>query len=114
MYNGARGPVNSTVRLVKMKYSEERKSKESIYILSKILCEWDPIGVMDDPDWPRDEYDSYIPAITLQLDKNTNDIELAKLLSNITNEYMSITSSHSHNIAIAKKLINHWQSYAIS
>jgi hypothetical protein len=25
--------------------------------LRAILCDWDPIGVMDDPEWPRDEYD---------------------------------------------------------
>jgi len=97
-----------------MKYSEERKSKESILVLSKILCEWDPIGVMDDPDWPRGEYDNYIPAITLQLDKNTDDNELAKLLNEITSEYMCITTSDSNNISTAKKLIKHWQSYAIS
>jgi hypothetical protein len=50
----------------------------------------------------------------LQLDKNTDVNELAKLLSNITNEYMCITSNHSNNIAIAKKLIKHWQSYEIT
>ena len=97
-----------------MKYSEDRKSNESIIALSKILCEWDPIGVMDDPDWPRDEYDNYIPAITLQLDKNADDNELAKLLNKITNEYMCISTSEDNNILTAKKLIKHWQSYAIS
>ena len=25
-----------------------------------LISQWDPIGVMDDPEWPRDEYDSYI------------------------------------------------------
>jgi hypothetical protein len=27
------------------------------------ITEWDPIGVMDDPEWPRDEYDSYIGEV---------------------------------------------------
>ena len=69
---------------------------------------------MDAPDWPKDEYDNYIPAITLQLDKNADDNELAKLLNEIANEYMCISTSHSNNITTAKKLIKHWQNYAIS
>ena len=28
-----------------------------------LIQHWDPIGVMDDPEWPRDEYDSYIDEI---------------------------------------------------
>ena len=28
-----------------------------------LVRDWDPIGVMDDPEWPRDEYDSYIGEI---------------------------------------------------
>lgn len=28
-----------------------------------LIQHWDPIGVMDDPEWPRDEYDSYIGEI---------------------------------------------------
>jgi len=97
-----------------MKYSEDRKSKESIIIISEILCEWDPLDLMRDPDWSRDEYDNYIPAITLQLDKNTDENELANLLNKITNEYMCISTSEDNNILTAKKLIKHWQSYAIS
>ena len=32
--------------------------------VDRILWEdWDPIGVMSDPEWPRDEYDSYIGDI---------------------------------------------------
>jgi len=28
-----------------------------------LVREWDPIGVMSEPDWPRDEYDSYIGGL---------------------------------------------------
>ena len=31
--------------------------------VKKILVQWDPIGVLEDGDWPDDEYDSYIPSI---------------------------------------------------
>jgi hypothetical protein len=96
-----------------MKYSEDRKSKESIITISKILCEWDPLGLMRDPDWSRDEYDNYIPAITLQLDKNTDQTELANLLNKIANDYMCQSTNEAENILIANKLIKHWQNYAI-
>ena len=71
-----------------MKYSEERKSERSIAIISSILCECDPIGVITDPTEPNDEYDNYIPAITMKLDKSTNENELANLLHEIVNSYM--------------------------
>ena len=36
--------------------------------LRNLLCEFDPIGVMDDPEWPRDEYDRMIgPLLTVLL-----------------------------------------------
>ena len=52
-----------------MKYSEERKSEKSIALISSILCEWDPIEVITDSLVPNDEYDNYIPAITMQWGK---------------------------------------------
>jgi hypothetical protein len=97
-----------------MKYSEDRKSKESITTVSEILCEWDPIDLMRDPEWPRDEYDNYILAITLQLDKNRDENELANLLKAIANDYMCQSTNNDENLLIAKKLIKHWHSYAIN
>jgi hypothetical protein len=33
---------------------------------SPLFCEWDPIWVMDDPEWPRDEYDCMVgPCLRL-------------------------------------------------
>ncbi|SFL20730.1 hypothetical protein SAMN04487938_3674 [Lysobacter sp. cf310] len=35
-----------------------------VRLIREVLIEhWDPIGVMSDPDWPRDEYDSYIGGV---------------------------------------------------
>ncbi|WP_404355658.1 hypothetical protein [Methylotuvimicrobium sp. KM1] len=40
------------------------QAKSITEAIRKVLIEhWDPIGVMDDPEWPRDEYDSYIGEI---------------------------------------------------
>jgi hypothetical protein len=40
------------------------RAKAIMDSIRKVLVEhWDPIGVMDDPEWPRDEYDAYIGEI---------------------------------------------------
>jgi hypothetical protein len=42
----------------------EQRAKEIMDAIRAILvADWDPIGVMDDPEWPRDEYDSYVGEI---------------------------------------------------
>ena len=34
--------------------------------LRELWCGWDPIGCLDSPNWPRDEYDSYLePSLSL-------------------------------------------------
>ena len=39
----------------------EEESQRVLCEIRKVFVEvWDPIGVMDDPPWPRDEYDGYI------------------------------------------------------
>lgn len=96
-----------------MKYSEERKSEASIAKVSSILCEWDPIGVIVDPTEPNDEYDNYILAITMQLDKSTDENELVILLKEIANSYMCVSTSSTDNLIISKKLISHWKQYAL-
>ena len=41
--------------------------------LRRLLCEWDPIGVMDDPEWPRDEYDCMIGPVLRLLEERVGN-----------------------------------------
>ncbi|GGA72289.1 hypothetical protein GCM10011507_24890 [Edaphobacter acidisoli] len=41
---------------------------------------WDPIGVMDDPEWPRDEYDGYIGRVFELLVLGGTDQEIVDYL----------------------------------
>ncbi len=42
----------------------KEKSREVRRAIRRVFVEvWDPIGVMNDPDWPRDEYDGYIGGV---------------------------------------------------
>jgi hypothetical protein len=39
----------------------KEESREVRHAIRHVFNEgWDPIGVMKDPEWPRDEYDGYI------------------------------------------------------
>jgi hypothetical protein len=57
---------------------------------------WDPIGVFhsegaDDFDWPRDEYDNYLPAIAAHLHRHDLD-GLTAYLARIRTDQMGMTS----------------------
>jgi hypothetical protein len=42
----------------------KEKSREVRRAIRRVFVEvWDPIRVMDDPEWPRDEYDGYIGPV---------------------------------------------------
>jgi hypothetical protein len=93
-------------------YSEDRKSENSLKVLSKILCEWDPLDVIE-PGEESNEYDNYIPEIMLQLDKNITDEDLAKLLQNIADRYMQVFTLTEINLNISRKLKKHWENYLL-
>jgi hypothetical protein len=55
--------------------------KEIIETIRDVLInDWDPIGVMGDPEWPRDEYDSYIGEILTFLERRESADFLARHL----------------------------------
>ncbi len=55
-----------------------------------LWCQWDPIGVMDDPGWPCDEYDAYLVPTLRLLEQGASKEELADYLSYIVGEYMGL------------------------
>jgi hypothetical protein len=49
-----------------MKRLDKQTSRRRWRELRDKWNEYDPIGVMDDPDWPRDEYEAYVgPTLRL-------------------------------------------------
>lgn len=59
-----------------------------------LWCEWDPIGVMSDDDWPRDEYDSYLgPALRL-LEAGATVDEIIKYLAYVELDYIGMSDTH--------------------
>jgi hypothetical protein len=48
--------------------------------LRALLCEWDPIGVMSEPEWPRDEYDCMVAPIMRLLEVGASEENIAGYL----------------------------------
>lgn len=58
--------------------------------LRDLLCAWDPIGVMDDPDWPRDEYDCLVAPVLRRLDAGESPESLAAFLETEVRAYFGV------------------------
>jgi hypothetical protein len=55
-----------------------------------LVDDWDPIGVMDDPEWPRDEYDAYIGEIYRHLARGESAEFIADRLCAIEHSAMGL------------------------
>ncbi len=70
---------------------------------------WDPIGVFrpgaggDDFEWPRDEYDNYLPTIAAHLHRQDLD-GLTAYLARIRTEHMGLSSRLEQDRSAAEAL----------
>jgi len=59
----------------------KEESREVRCAIRRVFVEvWDPIRVMDDPTWPRDEYDGYIGDVFELLVAGGSDQEIEEYL----------------------------------
>ena len=65
--------------------SEQRRAQ-----LRALWCEWDPIGVLSDPDWPRDEYDDYLDPTLRLLESGAGVAELAHYLNTVVGDQLAL------------------------
>ena len=74
--------------------------------IRKVLVEdWDPIGVMDDPEWPRDEYDAYIGEVHGFLERGESVEFIARHLCFIEDKMMGLGAPpESARLSVARKL----------
>jgi hypothetical protein len=61
---------------------------------------WDPIGVMKDSDWPRDEYDGYIGHMFELLTSSVSDQQIVEYLNWCAARMGMDASRHSHQDVI--------------
>ena len=72
--------------------------------LNALMCEWDPIGVMTDPNWPRDEYECLVGLLLTLLQSGASDAQIAGYLRNEIVEHFGLTPEHYDFAAIAARV----------
>ncbi len=85
---------------------KKQRAKEIMDAIRSILVtEWDPIGVMNDPEWPRDEYDAYIGEIYKFLALGESEEFIARHLCFIEEKMMGLGCPVMHSrLPVAQKL----------
>ena len=71
--------------------------------VKRIVVEWDPIGVLQDENWPDDEYDSYIPSICSILTNSSDIATLEAKLNAIVELNMGLAPQRSRNKDFAER-----------
>jgi hypothetical protein len=69
-----------------------------------LFCEWDPIGVMDDPDWPRDEYDCMVGPTVRLLEEGATENEIADYLYREITEHFGLSGDRQDCHSFARRL----------
>ena len=84
--------------------SHKKSSKEEWAELRNLLCDWDPIGVMADPEWPRDEYDCLIGPVLHRLMEGVSAIELADYLRNEITDHFGLNEADYDFESVARRI----------
>ncbi len=66
--------------------------------------EFDPIGVMDDPEWPRDEYEGYVGPTMRLLEQDAGVEEIIKCLEWAVCERMGLNLEQREAMQFACRL----------
>ena len=72
--------------------------------LCALWAEFDPIGVMDDPSCPRDEYDSYVGPTLRRLVDGASVEQIADFLEALVNENMEFKPDREETERFARRL----------
>ena len=88
----------SSLRLTK------RESRQRSSELRALLCEWDPIGVMGAPDWPRDEYDCLIGPLLTLLEGGVEEREVGEFLHKEIAEHFGLAPENYDFPSIANRI----------
>ena len=77
----------------------------------ELLRKWDPIGILQIPNAPKDEYDIYSAEIVRLLDAGIPAEPLAKHLNDIAIHRMGLTRDISSDRPIAREMVSYWVSW---
>lgn len=89
---------------------DKAQSRQRWAELRELWNEFDPIGVMRYPDWPRDEYESYCGPTLRLLEQNAGDKELEDYIQSAF-DHMGIAADDNEIKDFIKKLRGWFQKY---
>jgi hypothetical protein len=79
--------------------------------LRGLLLEWDPIGVVHEPDWPQDEYDAFLEPLSERLRGGASAEELTDFLEGAVREQLGLEPDRDREADLARKLAE-WRAHA--
>jgi hypothetical protein len=82
---------------------------EMLARLRELWCGWDPIGCPDSPNWPHDEYDSYLePSLSL-LQRGASMREVTEYLEWAAYRNMGLSLIGTPPATFAAQLVAWWE-----
>jgi hypothetical protein len=82
----------------------KREMRQRWSQLRDLMCEWDPIGIMDNPDAPRDEYDCMLGSLLTRLQSAAPEADIAIYLRDEIVNHFGLSSEHHDFHAVAKRV----------
>ena len=73
--------------------------------LRGLLNEWDPIGVMTEPDWPATEYDDLVDPLRERLDGGATAGELEVFLEEHVRDHIGVDPDVDRESRLAARLV---------
>jgi hypothetical protein len=74
--------------------------------LRNLVNTWDPIGVMADPDWPRDEYECVVGPLLHRLEKEVPMEEIGAFLHDEFTDHFGLDVSRATAMARAEAAVS--------
>ncbi len=82
----------------------KRELRERSSQLRALMCEWDPMGVMLYPDWPRDEYDCLMGPVLSLLAQGASEEDIAQYLRKEIDEHFGLSQGNCDFTEFSRRL----------
>jgi hypothetical protein len=82
----------------------KRELRERSSQLRALMCKWDPIGVMSDPDWPRDEYDCLLGPVLTLLAQGASEEKIERYLRKEIDDHFGLSPDNYDLTEVAMRL----------
>ncbi len=77
-----------------MRRLSKQQSRQRWKELRDLWNEFDPIGVVGDPNWPRDEYEAYCGPTMRLLERDATVSEIVQYLEWVVCDHMELNLDH--------------------